>query len=783
MSKVDGIISKSKALVRKGRIKEARNELEAFLSIYPKNKRVRLELNKLESEKNDLGLPNRDQKLEAFYLRQYQSRKYKEILEHWHGKADQLNQSTTVLNIIGASFIASKEYQSAIKIYEIILRSDPNSIDAINNIGIAHENSGNLSKANEFYDVGLQKKPNSSDLMNNKANVLVKMGFFDEAEKLFVTLLKILPNNATILLSLGNLYIKIQAYKKAEKCLRKSIEVEPNRPESYNSLGVLLNELSLSDTALIEFKKAVQINPCYSLGFYNLGNTFRSIGENQRAIEAFREAVRLDQNNAQAFYNLGQAFQDIGNFPEGIKAFEKFVEIKPNDDQALAQLFYLRSVICDWKKFDDTLIIAKRLGQENFVTPLRLLHLEDAPDRHRQRSEVYCKKRFKPRASLVEQRKTPDASKKIHVGYFSSDFHEHPVMRLLIGVLELHSKCEFEITAFTYGKESNDRIRQRVKNCVDNYVDLNNLDDEAAARLVNEQEVDIAVDLNGYTLNNRFGIFSFRPAPVQISFLGYPGTTGADYMDYIVADQVLIPPSSQKYYSEKPIYLPCSYQPRDDNVLCIPYEGSRIESGLPIDAFVFCAINNSYKISPIIFGLWMRLLLKVPNGVLWVYEANEWMKENLLEAARKSGVSQSKIIFAQKKAYEENIARLRLADLFLDTPIYNAGATASDVLWAGVPVLTLEGKSYSARMATSLLTALGIPELIVNSYEDYEAVAFELASNLEKCCALRRKLMSARASSALFKPQKYVNALEKAYKIAYDSSINNKDCKTIYVTD
>jgi hypothetical protein len=366
------------------------------------------------------------------------------------------------------------------------------------------------------------------------------------------------------------------------------------------------------------------------------------------------------------------------------------------------------------------------------------------------------------------------------VGYFSADYKNHPVAFLIAELFELHDRDQFEIYAFSLVKAC-DAMSSRLQKAFDHFIDIDGMSDIEVAKLARDKSIDITVDLSGFTTDCRTGIFSHRAAPIQVNYLGYPGTMGADYIDYIVADKILIPPDSQSHYSEKVIYLPNSYQVNDRKRLISERKFTRQELGLPEHGFIFCCFNNNYKILPATFEGWMRILKVVEGSVLWLFQDNAWAVDNLKKEAQKQGIDAQKLVFADRMPLSEHLARHRQADLFLDTLPYNAHTTTSDALWTGLPVLTLQGQSFASRVAASLLSAIGLPELITSSQEEYEALAIELALNPTKLADIKLRLVNNRLSAPLFDTPLFTKNLEAAYTKMYDHYQNDLKPEHIFI--
>ena len=422
-----------------------------------------------------------------------------------------------------------------------------------------------------------------------------------------------------------------------------------------------------------------------------------------------------------------------------------------------------------------------KIGTTNeAVTPFALLTFEDCPQRHKKRSEIYSKNNFLQKP-LPFNFKIKEIDEPIRIGYFSSDFKEHPVAYLIAKVLEKHDRNQFKVYGYTIKKTKEDSLYKRLVKSFDVFKDISHLSDEEAALLAREDGIDIAIDLNGYTQNSRTGVFAYRTAPIQINYLGYPGTLGTNFIDYIIADYTLIRESSQDFFSEKLIYLPDSYMPTDNTRKISNKPMTRNEVSLPEDSFVCCCFSKNYKIISVEFNIWMPLLVKVKASVLWLRKSNEWAEKNLKLEAKKRNIDPSRIIFAERASMEDHLARYRLADLFVDTFNFNAHTTASEALWAGLPVVTKAGNGFATRVAGSLLNAIDCSELITESKEEYEALILELATNPEKLLKIKKKIASNRQSKPLFNTELYTKNLERAFIKAYQLYAYKKKNETIII--
>jgi predicted O-linked N-acetylglucosamine transferase (SPINDLY family) len=440
--------------------------------------------------------------------------------------------------------------------------------------------------------------------------------------------------------------------------------------------------------------------------------------------------------------------------------------------------------MCTWKNLDNqkNLIIQKIHTKEKASEPFTVNTFVDAPSTQRVCSEIWIQETYPLNISLGTIYKNPK-KKKIILGYYSADFRNHAVSFLIAELFELHNREMFELIAFKFGPDVKDEMYNRLSKAFNQFINVGNKSDEEVALLSRQLGIDIAIDLVGLTGDCRPGIFSYRAAPIQVNYLGYPGTMGTDYIDYIIGDQTLIPSKSQEFYSEKVIYLPNSYQVNDRKRVISDKQFSRAELGLPKDSFVFCCFNNNYKILPTTFDGWMRILIAVDSSILFLYAENKWVRSNLINEALKKGVSSERLVFGEYLEPDEYLARYKICDLFLDTFPYNAGTTASDALWAGLPVLTMMGESFASRMAASLLTAIDLPELITSSQEQYETLAIELATNPAKLKDIKTKLETNRLTTPLFDTPRFTKHLEEAYTKMYERYHVDLPPEHIYIVD
>lgn len=616
-----------------------------------------------------------------------------------------------------------------------------------------------------------------------------------------------------IWLIIGAANQSLNKHKEASSAFKKVISLNPQLAAGYNNLGISLKEMNLCQQAIKEFKHALFIKPNYPEAINNLGITFQKLGDLKAASETLSSAISIEPNYADAVNNLANVLQELGRYDEAEKTYKKAIalkpslaeahnglgvvysylgkseeainsfqaalEISPNHSFAYSQLIHEKTKVCDWS--DISYPFTSENGSNKLVMPpFALLALSDNPSQELEVSSRYTDYLF-PKLPTKKNYAVVRQDRKLRVGYFSADFKDHPVCRLLLRVFEIHNRKNFEVFGYSLGKPSGDQVFARAVQAFDQFKDLSLMSDNKIVSVVESDKIDIAIDLSGYTKNHRVNIFSKRLAPIQINYLGFPGSMGAQFMDYIIADKYLIPPKSEKYYSEKIIFMPHCYQAQD-NTIETQFENIKRENfNLPKNNFVFCAINASYKISEQAFIVWTNLLLKKPKSVLWLLKENDLSEQNLRKFAARQGVDPARLIFSKRCPFEDYMKKFCLVDIFLDTFNYNAGATAANALWSGVPIITLEGKSYSARMAGSLLRALDLQELIAPTVEKYFEKALGLANDKQALTSLKRKLVQNIKTKPLFDSELFTSNLEKGYETAFNIYQKKQTYENIFI--
>ncbi|MDC3148636.1 tetratricopeptide repeat protein [Prochlorococcus sp. AH-716-I05] len=592
----------------------------------------------------------------------------------------------------------------------------------------------------------------AADLLKNKK--------IKEAKNIYLNLLKSEYQSYEIFFNLGFIEKNQKNYREAVKYLTKAKSF--TKENNLNLLFGLVNSyISLNDIkeARLILDEAIDNNPKSDLLIFNYAKLEEDLLNFKKAIKLYEKGLKLNTENYKALSNLAGLYQKMERYSDAIEAYKRAIKLQPQIAHLKLSLLTCKSFACDWsepKYIKNTLKEIDNLRQE--ICPFDLLYLEDNPSNNLKKAKHYFESKYK----RVSQNLSYTPKTKIRVGYFSADFRKHALMYLMKGLFELHDKEQFDVYIYSLNSEE-DELTDELKRNVNVFRNISDISDEKAAFIAREDSLDIAVDLMGYMKKRGLSIFSLRVAPIQISYLGYPGTTGSDDIDYLIADKVIIPYESRKFYSEKVIYMPNCYQCNDSNRKKSTKEFSKTELGLPENAFVFACFNANNKITSVEFDIWMRLLKKLKNSVLWLYKSNDYSAINLKKESENRGVESSRIIFADMLRNEEHLSRIKCADLFLDTFNFNAHTTASDALWSGVPVITKQGKSFPARVCSSLLTSLGLEELIVHDNEEYEDKAYRIATNRIYLEDLKYRLNQSRTTSSLFDTKRFTRNLEEIF--------------------
>ena len=657
--------------------------------------------------------------------------------------------ASSTLTLEQASREALSLYQKgdlaeAERLCRLILSARQDYFDALHLLGVIALNSDRGQEGAEFLARAVQVNPSQAQAQNNLGAALGTLGRYEEA-----------------LLSYGS-----------------AIDLDPGFAEAHKNRGVAFRGLRRHREAAESFERAVSLRPDYAEGHFALGTAHQALGQLEAALVSYDRALALAPGYVAALYNRGALLADMKRYSEALEAFQSGLRVRPDFDFLYGIWLQTKMRICDWREVADFSALEERVSRGEQVATPGILAMSASPAIQLKSARIWSEAKFPADPSLGG---FPPRSpgEKIRIGYFSSDFHNHPIAHLTAGIFESHDRSRFVLSAFSSGPRTGDEAQMRIQHAFEDFVDVRNLPDREVAALARHRGIDIAIDLGGHTADSRTGVFALRAAPVQASYLGFLGTMGSPYMDYLLADPTIIPPESREFYSEKIAYLPV-YQANEGR----RNSGrifSRQELGLPESGFVFCCFNNSYKITPRMFSLWMRILDRAAGSVLLLYAENDDVKRNLREEARLRQIDPGRLVFGERLSLPDYLARYRAAGLFLDTAPYNAGTTASDALWTGLPVLTLEGKTFAGRVGASLLCALGIPELVTHSESEYEALAVRLAHEPEVLARIATKVESHRSASTLYDISLFTRNLETAFTKMHATRMNGLPPEHLHV--
>jgi predicted O-linked N-acetylglucosamine transferase (SPINDLY family) len=650
---------------------------------------------------------------------------------------------------------------------------------------VAAHRSGNLSGAESLYRQILVADKGDFDALHMLGIICAQTEQFEEAERLLRDALLIDKNFPPCLHNYGNVLAKLHRYQEAIDSYDKALTLVPNYVPVHVDRGNALLESGRFEEALISYDRALEIAPDFADAWLGRGNTFFKLKQHEKALNAFDKALSIKPDLANAWFGRGNVIFELKQYEKAIECYDRAIAIEPNTDEAEGMRLYCKALLCDWSNFSserEHLISSAENGKE-ITPPFAFLGISQSSESQFKSTKLWVSKRY-PSSNKPIWRGQRYKHDRIRLAYLSADFRDHPVSLLMAGVFEQHDRNLFETTAISFGPDNPSEMLTRLKGSFDRFIDVRDRGDVDVAKLILTHEIDIAVDLMGFTQHSRPLILAQRPSPVQVNFLGYPGTMGADYIDYLIADSILITTEQQKYYSEKIVTLPVSYMPHDDTKRIVSDRVfDRREMGLTQAGFVFCCFNNGYKLNPEFFNCWMDILKKVDGSVLWLSEHNETVRANLKKEALLRGVTPDRLVFAKPVPLNaDHLSRLRLADLFLDTLPYNAHSTASDALLAGVPVLTQIGETFAGRVAASLLNGIGMPELITATRQDYKDLAIAIASDAGKLAAIKNKLANNLLTTDLFKTQLFTRHLEAAYKTMHESFLANRPPHPITVS-
>jgi len=691
---------------------------------------------------------------------------------------------------------------AAVASYDRAIALAPDMAEAYANRGVALQGLRRLDEALESCDRAIALKPDFAEALNNRGNIFREFGRFDQAlescdraialapdmAEAYATrglalqglrrldealescdrAIALKPDFAEALNNRGNIFREFGRFDQALESCDRVIALKPDFAEAYVNRGIALQDLRRLDEALESCDHALALKPDFAEAYVNRGAALQGLRRLDEALESCDRAIALKPDHAEALNNRGYILRDLGRFGLALESYERALAVRPDFPDALVGWIEGKRRHCDWSGEGEHEWKVRITGglQASLRVVFSLLSLA-SPAEHLAYARQVAAQFGAPPASFPPA--APRSGGRIRLGYLSADLRTHPVAFLVAGLIERHDRRRFEVLGYSCGPDDGSAIRARLTGAFDHVVDLQAASDRQAAERIHADAVDILVDLTGYTAHGRTAILAHRPAPIQVNYLGYPGTTGADFIDYIIVDRFVVPADQQPFFSERLVHLPNCYQPCEIIQEVAERTPSRAECGLPEQGFVFCCFNNVLKITPELFDIWMRLLAAVPGSVLWLVTATPSVKDNLWREAVDRRVAADRLVFAAPTSRPEYLARLGLADLFLDTLPYNAGATASDALWAGLPVLTCSGDTYVGRMAGAVLTAAGLPELITTSLKGYESLAIRLATEPGLLAPLRQRLACNRSIMPLFDIARFTRDLEAAYRQMHET--------------
>jgi predicted O-linked N-acetylglucosamine transferase (SPINDLY family) len=620
----------------------------------------------------------------------------------------------------------------------------------------------------KYHQKAIFLSPNNHRVWLGYGKSLQSLKRYGEAIIHYDKALSLNPEFAPTWSNKGDTLNELRCYDDAIAHFDKALSLDPEFAAAWSNKGISLYELKRYDEAIIHYDKALSLNPEFAAAWSNKGNALSKLKHYEDAINHYDKALGLRPDFQHAWSNKGDALNFLKRHSESAECLQKALVFSVEDSYLLGKVHHQMMLECNWTNYEKKineifhLVNEGRMGGE----PFGFQGIASSEELLLKCAEIYSNDKFPMQGNFSEF--SSYKHQKIRIGYLSGEFRTQATSILMTRVWELHDKNKFEIFAFDNGWNDESEYRQRINKAFTNIFDISKISDLEVVKLIQENEIDILINLNGFFGELRQQVFSCKPAPIQVNYLGFPGTIGIKYMDYIIADKIVIPEASKKYYVEKVVYLPNSYQANDDQRKIYDGQFSRAQFGLPDDAFVFTCFNNNYKITPTVFDSWMRILSLVDGSVLWLLADNSMAKENLIKEAIDRGIDFSRLIFAERLPISEHLARHDLADLFLDTLPYNAHTTASDALWAGLPVLTLMGHTFPGRVAASLLSSVGLDELITYTKDEYESLAIELAKNPQKLADIKLKLANNRLTTPLFDTPLFTKNIEFAYIKMYE---------------
>lgn len=706
-----------------------------------------------------------------------------QAIQHYERALELAPEFADAHSNLGNALKEAGHVPEAIAAYKRAIALRPEFAIAHGNLASAYYDAGDLERAVQTFRHAIQLEPNFPDAYNNLGNALRELGHVEQAIACYRSALQLKPDHPHAYNNLGNALKDKGLVKEAIHCYTTAARLLPRFAAAHSNIGSVLKEQGKLDQALAHYQEAITIDPNFADAYSNMGNVFKDLGRLDEAITCYSTAIRLKPTFPDAFANLASAYKDGGRLDDAITCYRKALALRPNFPDAFANYFHAMVFICDWQSRDEDFrkleqFVDAQLAMDRVLPSVQPFHALVYPLPMQRFLDI--SRRYAERAmlnvSLVEmpalryRAKAP--SERLRVGYVSSDLGNHPLAHLMQSVFGMHDPSKFEVFCYATTPDDGSVWRQRISSEVEHFTEISALSNGDAARLILNDGIHVLINLNGYTKGARNEIFALKPAPVQVSYMGFCGTLGADYVQYMVGDATVVPPQHRRYFTEKMINMPHSYFVNDHkqsarDVLDVSKCPTRADYGVPDDAFVFCNFNQVYKIDPATFTTWMNILKRVPQSVLWLLRFPPLAEHNIRAEAKARGVPAHRLIFTDVAPKDEHLKRGYLADLFLDTPECNAHTTGCDILWGGTPLLTMPKDRMACRVASSLLHAAGLDELVTASLDEYEELAVALATDQDKLFALRRRLEDSRETSPLFDTQRWVRNLEAGLSLAW----------------
>jgi protein O-GlcNAc transferase len=693
---------------------------------------------------------------------------------------------------LGLVHKASGRLDEAVACYRRALELKPDDASALNDLGTVLQDQERPDEALDCYRRATELNPEIAEARHNLGNLLEQQGKLEEAVACYRRAATLNPALAETHTNLGRVLQRLGKLDDAVDVLRTAVALEPRSAAAFNNLGAALHDQRKLVEAAECYRRAIELAPGFSAAHNNLATLLQDQGQLDEAIDSYRLALQLDPNSAEAHYNLGEPLQIQGKLDEAIASYRQALAVRSDYLVALGALVHEMQHVCLWDGLEDlsrrAVELVEARATDSETDPLSPFSFVTLPTGTTAQQQLHCAQQWASQrlpVSTPRERSAPTvqagATSKLVIGYLSADFRTHATASLVAELFERHDRSRFEIFGYSYSGQDNSPIRSRLEKAFDRFVDITDLSLAEAARRIAADGVQILVDLKGYTKGARSQILALRPAPIQVNYLGYPGTMGSPALDYILVDNFIVPSDQQPWFTEKLVHLPHCYQVNDSQRPIAQHTPSRQECELPAEGFVFASFNSSYKITPAVFDVWMRLLEAVDGSVLWLLATNRFVADNLRREAQARGVAAERLVFAPRLPSAEHLARHRLVDLFLDTLPVNAHTTASDALWAGCPLVTIAGQTFVSRVAGSVLRCAGLEDLIAWNLNEYEAIALRLATDPGYLAEVRARVEAARTQSPLFDAARFARNLERAFTTMWECHVAGSEPRAFRV--